>query len=608
MIVSTNATPEISPEWISGATYSANTSKATDPTDHINLVKKPTFSDGLVGMWSNNWYGQIDSVTASKSNSGELRVKDRDNWESGNTFAVTAGETIYASYDVDTANSVDGGVFGLMVLGAGGIVVGWIGVGYLPGVPWYRYSGSITIPPGAVTAKPWIQINDYPWVDPTRHYSSFDNLYLSRGLPGSGSANLVVKSTFVTATYGGWTGSAGTANITAVTNSRGGDGMLTTTHRDTLEVGNNFTVYPGETLHISYDVLTISSSHNGNCGLMVTNSEGTVVGCMGIPHGSGLGWTRLSGSITMPESAAKAIPWIQIDLPSDEEGIASFTNIYICRHARGTMGPFVSRKSVRKVYERITNGISTTAPEYDDTNWAEVRPTNEWAMFDREISTKTIGKSGIIVTIAPGKYVNSIGLFGIIAERVEITVRDGLRGEIIYGNSDLSGPKIKVMDGTLVTDWYQYYYEPLVSLDAFIFTDLPQYINAHITVEAIGTGDVSIGLLDIGSFYDLGGTGYNTTLSLTDYSKKTTDEFGATKLVVRGFAKKLNARAMFDNVQLSRVTSVLAALRSVPCSWCATDIDDLAPLNIFGWYEDMDIDVAYQKASYCTITVQGLLE
>jgi hypothetical protein len=65
---------------------------------------------------------------------------------------------------------------------------------------------------------------------------------------------------------------------------------------------------------------------------------------------------------------------------------------------------------------------------------------------------------------------------------------------------------------------------------------------------------------------------------------------------------------MFSNVQLSVVAAILADLRAKPCSWSVSDSDDFNALNIFGWFEDMDIDVAYANHSYCTISVQGLTE
>ena len=78
--------------------------------------------------------------------------------------------------------------------------------------------------------------------------------------------------------------------------------------------------------------------------------------------------------------------------------------------------------------------------------------------------------------------------------------------------------------------------------------------------------------------------------------------------VRRSFAKRLSAKMMFDNIKLNKIASVLASLRATPCSWSATDVNGMETLNIFGWFEDMSIVVAYPTASYCDISVQGLSE
>lgn len=601
MVVSNDAPADVAPEWVSGAIYNPNTSVATDQASHAPLVKKPTFSDASVGSWSSY-------VTASSSSSGEMRVKDRDTLEGGNTFAVAAGETFYVAFDVDSTGTTFGGAVGLAFVNAAGQTFTWLGAGYAPGQAWARVYGSIAAPAGAVQAIPWVQINTLPWVDAARPYTSIDSIYIARGQEGSGSTNLVVKPTFASATLGGWAGNAGTANTTAVTNTRGGAGQIAVTYRDTLEVGNDFTVYPDETLYIAYDASTISSAYSGMFGVMIKDDAGVVIGWLGVPCAPGAAWAHKSGSIKIPSGAATATPWLQINGPhSTSIGPIAYTNLYLCRHAKGTLGPYVRRSRVRKVFERLTTGTSTAAPEDDAVNWMPVAPINEWAMFDREISTHTQRPSSLTVTVKPGN-VNSLSLFGLTGSEVRVTVRNGSGGPIVYGNSTLTGPKIIPLDGTLITDWYQYYYEPSLSLMGITLTDLPPYLNAHISVTVIGAGNVAVGLLDVGSFYDLGGAEYSPSLTIVDYSKKVTDEFGVTTFTKRSFAKRLHARAMFDNVQLGKVAGVLASLRATPCAWSLTDETGFETLNLFGWYEDIDIDVAYLKQSYCTINVQGLSE
>ena len=267
----------------------------------------------------------------------------------------------------------------------------------------------------------------------------------------------------------------------------------------------------------------------------------------------------------------------------------------------------VLRTATQRLYQRLIAGTTATAPESDTVNWLDIAPSNKWAMLDRETSTSTTATTSMTVVLKPG-YVNSIGLFGLVGTTLEITVRDALAGNIVYGNEALDGPLVITLDGTVISDWYQYYFEPFLQLSEVARLDLPPYGDAHITVKISGTGTVACSILDVGTFYDLGGTEYGAGISIVDYSRKETDTFGTSTFVRRGFARRLNARMMFDNAQLNKITSILAALRSTPCTWVGTDTENYEALSVFGFFEDMDVDVAYPTKSYCTVNVQGLVQ
>lgn len=258
-----------------------------------------------------------------------------------------------------------------------------------------------------------------------------------------------------------------------------------------------------------------------------------------------------------------------------------------------------------RLYKRITAGTTTTVPELDPANWLDIGPTNTHAMFDREVSTVTNATDDLTVIIKPG-YINSLSLYGLIGQTLFVTVRNGIAGPIVYGNNDLTGAKEISLDGTVLTDWYQYFFEPFFQLNTVNLINLPPYADAHITVNILATGAVGCGVLDAGNYYDLGGTELGAQISITDFSRKTTDDFGVTTFVRRANARRMAARMMFDNVQFNKISRVLESLTATPCAWIGTDLTGYEPLSIFGWFEDASIDVAYQTQSYCSLNVQGL--
>ena len=255
--------------------------------------------------------------------------------------------------------------------------------------------------------------------------------------------------------------------------------------------------------------------------------------------------------------------------------------------------------STQRVYQRLIAGTTATSPDADTVNWLDVGPTNQWAMFDGEISTVTSATATLSVVLKPG-YVNSLPLFGLVGQTLTVTVRDGLAGPVVYG------PKAIVLDGTIIADWYQYFFEPAVQLAEVVLTDLVPYQDAHITITLDGTGTVECGICLIGTFYVLGDTEFGANVSIIDYSRKETDAFGVTTFVRRAYSKRMSARMMLDTAQINKVQRVLADLRATPCAWIGTDESGFEPLTVYGFYRDFSIDVAYAAKSYCSLEIEGL--
>ncbi len=258
----------------------------------------------------------------------------------------------------------------------------------------------------------------------------------------------------------------------------------------------------------------------------------------------------------------------------------------------------VLRTTTERLYQRLVAGTTATAPESDTVNWLDIAPSNKWAMFDGEISTATTKSTSLTVVLKPG-YVNSLALFGLVGSNLAVTVRDALAGNIVYTLS-------QDLDGTIIADWYQYFFEPVVQLAEVVLTDLPPYGDAHITVALTGTGTVECGICLVGTFYTLGDTQYGASVGIIDYSRKVTDEFGVTTFVRRAYSKRMSAKLMLDNVQMNKVQRVLADLRATPCAWIGADDVTYAPLVVYGFYKDFSIEVAYPTASYCSLEVEGL--
>jgi len=249
-------------------------------------------------------------------------------------------------------------------------------------------------------------------------------------------------------------------------------------------------------------------------------------------------------------------------------------------------------------YLCIQGPSTANAPATSPLWWSDDGPSNAWALFDSLISTQSEHAGSLSVVIKPG-ICNSLSLFNMEGHTLDITARDGLAGPVVYSRSvDL--------DGTIITDWYQYYFEPFVQKGEVVLTDLPPYSNIHITVTVSSGSTARIGHLSVGTFYELGDAQYGATVGIIDFSRKDTSALGVTTLVQRAFSKRISARLMLDNNQINKVQRVLSDLRANACAWVITDGESLQALNVFGFYRDFAVEVAYPTKSYCSLEIEGM--
>jgi hypothetical protein len=265
-----------------------------------------------------------------------------------------------------------------------------------------------------------------------------------------------------------------------------------------------------------------------------------------------------------------------------------------------TVGQQRIRTSTHRVYQCVNNVTSTTPPESDTTNWADMGPTLKWAMFDGAVNTQSSLVSPLTVVIVPGQAVNSLALMELVGTSVAVTVKTAPGGTVVYS-------KTVSLDGTTIIDWYAYFFEPSAQLDTLVLTDIPPYPGCEITVSITGTGTVKCGVLAIGTYYDLGGLQYGATASIIDYSTKTTDVYGTTKITKRAYSKRMDCKVMMLNAALNRLYKLLATLRSTPVIWIGTDSDTYSPFVVFGWYRDFSIVVNYPTTSLCSLQVEGMI-
>lgn len=164
--------------------------------------------------------------------------------------------------------------------------------------------------------------------------------------------------------------------------------------------------------------------------------------------------------------------------------------------------------------------------------WVEVIGGSEpYKMFSESPGIKTVWSEEIDVTIAAEGPINSVGLVAVNAAYATVTMTED--GDELYTRT------VSLVDNSGISNWFDYFFEPIRYLSDFPFYDLPLGFDPDINVKLTG-GTVSIGKLVVGRHKVLGVTLYPAGLSGNDFSTVDQDEYGSAPYVTKRRASKRN--------------------------------------------------------------------
>lgn len=239
-------------------------------------------------------------------------------------------------------------------------------------------------------------------------------------------------------------------------------------------------------------------------------------------------------------------------------------------------------------------GIAATPP-----TWREVGAINRFRMFDNIISTQTTQAGTIVVTLSMGQLVNAVAFFGLSGNNINVRMNDPTEG-LVYNQTQ------KLQDNTLIVDWYAYFFEGIYSKSDAVFDDLPSYVSATVTVTIdAGTGTAACGEMVVGRQSTLGLTNFGTSVSIQDYSVKTTDDFGNIVIRERAFSKRADYDVTLETARISAVQKLLADIRTTPTVFIGSK--DNPETVVYGFYKQFNIVISTPTLSDCSIEVEGLI-
>nr|WP_315415754.1 hypothetical protein [uncultured Pseudomonas sp.] len=256
------------------------------------------------------------------------------------------------------------------------------------------------------------------------------------------------------------------------------------------------------------------------------------------------------------------------------------------------------------IYEALASvaaGVKPGAEVVDKDHpakWQDRGMDNRWRMFDDKVESLTTNPGTIEVRIRPGAVINSMALFNLQGKSVTITMIDPVEGEV-YRKT------LSLVDAG-VTNWYDWFFEPIGKRTDVVVLDMPPYGSADIVLIIDAGAEVAaIGHTVIGAVKRIGTALYGTSVGINDYSRKSTDEFGNTIVIQRSFSNRAEFDVILDTSEVTRVRRLLAELRATPVVWIGEESYEATIL--FGFYKDFQIVFSGPTVSDCSITVEGVI-
>jgi hypothetical protein len=255
------------------------------------------------------------------------------------------------------------------------------------------------------------------------------------------------------------------------------------------------------------------------------------------------------------------------------------------------------------------NALTNTA------KWTLVSSDNRWKLFDNVVSNQSTQATSICAAITPVNSVlerfDSVAGFNCSATSVTVNMVDPTYGNV-YSNT------VSMVSTSGITDWFAYYFEPIVFLVDFVVEDMPiTYPHSTVTVcFSAPSGTAECGELVLGLSKELGFTEYGSTFSITDYSVKTQDVFGNYNIVPRSFSKRAEFYIQVPNTSVDFFQNLLATYRNTPVVYVGSNsTDSIAGSStpqqfqvaaIYGFWKDFTTTIAYPLYSQCDLQIEGL--
>ena len=254
------------------------------------------------------------------------------------------------------------------------------------------------------------------------------------------------------------------------------------------------------------------------------------------------------------------------------------------------------------IYKCLLANTNKYPPDnYGDLlSWYEVGKTNRWRMFDDTVASTTSSSTDIVVEL-DASMCDTVALFNIkgISVLMELYASD---------NTLMHSEEIQLLND-VYTDWADIFFiQPEFVGNVYAGYPISFSTKLKITIFASG-GIASCGHCVIGKAKYLGMSQYGLKSGITDYSKKSINDYGQAYLSQGDYAETCEFDLWLDSQSRPQIKSILSSLRATAAVWYLDNTVDNpdSDMLLFGFFEDYSVVMQGPDLSVLNVSLQGLV-
>ncbi|CUH68698.1 hypothetical protein TG4357_03744 [Thalassovita gelatinovora] len=258
--------------------------------------------------------------------------------------------------------------------------------------------------------------------------------------------------------------------------------------------------------------------------------------------------------------------------------------------------------ATHSVYQSVSGGNSGNDPTTDDgTNWIRIGPTNRWKAFDNTVLGGTENAGTITYSIEPDVLVLAIYFVELSASKVRVQVFDP-------GDNEVWDRTVELVDYSTMIDYAHVYWWNGGYQTKELLTGIPGYVGNRIEITiGDGFGTAGVGQIVLASQVNIGIPISGARVSLTDFSKKEQNEFGAFTITKRGYAREVQYPVLVAAPEGERVLRELERYLACPVVFAVSEGHTKYGTTIYGYVIDPYITLETGSDSEMVIVVKGIV-